>query len=153
MTFIYICLTVLLFLDCVFLVFLMLLQLPKKEAGAGMAFGGGGDRRAVWRGIGQRADQDHQVRRGHFLWTGPAHGDHGGKQIEVGRRAAPGRSDQERHDDLASSEPAARGRSRAGERRLVAVDERGDRNADGPGHRRAQPGAGAGEPGPTSERA
>ncbi len=40
MTFIYICLTVLLFLDCVFLVFLILLQLPKKEAGAGMAFGG-----------------------------------------------------------------------------------------------------------------
>lgn len=28
------------FLDCVFLVFLVLLQLPKKEAGAGMAFGG-----------------------------------------------------------------------------------------------------------------
>jgi protein translocase SecG subunit len=29
-----------LFFDCVFLVFLVLLQLPKKEAGAGMAFGG-----------------------------------------------------------------------------------------------------------------
>ena len=28
------------FLDCVLLVFLILLQLPKKEAGAGMAFGG-----------------------------------------------------------------------------------------------------------------
>jgi preprotein translocase subunit SecG len=28
------------FLDCVLLVFLVLLQLPKKEAGAGMAFGG-----------------------------------------------------------------------------------------------------------------
>jgi preprotein translocase subunit SecG len=28
------------FVDCVFLVFLVLLQLPKKEAGAGMAFGG-----------------------------------------------------------------------------------------------------------------
>jgi preprotein translocase subunit SecG len=33
-------LTVLMFVDCVFLVFLVLLQLPKKEAGAGMAFGG-----------------------------------------------------------------------------------------------------------------
>jgi preprotein translocase subunit SecG len=33
-------LTVILFLDCVVLVFLVLLQLPKKEAGAGMAFGG-----------------------------------------------------------------------------------------------------------------
>jgi preprotein translocase subunit SecG len=32
--------SVLMFLDCVFLVFLVLLQLPKKEAGAGMAFGG-----------------------------------------------------------------------------------------------------------------
>ena len=32
--------TVILFLDCVVLVFLVLLQLPKKEAGAGMAFGG-----------------------------------------------------------------------------------------------------------------
>ena len=36
----YILLTILMFLDCVLLVFLVLLQLPKKEAGAGMAFGG-----------------------------------------------------------------------------------------------------------------
>jgi preprotein translocase subunit SecG len=33
-------LTVIMVLDCIFLVFLILLQLPKKEAGAGMAFGG-----------------------------------------------------------------------------------------------------------------
>ncbi len=33
-------LTVLMVLDCVLLVFLVLLQLPKKEAGAGLAFGG-----------------------------------------------------------------------------------------------------------------
>jgi len=33
--------TVVLVLDSVFLIFLVLLQLPKKEAGAGMAFGGG----------------------------------------------------------------------------------------------------------------
>jgi preprotein translocase subunit SecG len=33
--------TVVLVLDCIFLIFLVLLQLPKKEAGAGMAFGGG----------------------------------------------------------------------------------------------------------------
>jgi preprotein translocase subunit SecG len=32
--------TVLMVLDCVLLVFLVLLQLPKKEAGAGLAFGG-----------------------------------------------------------------------------------------------------------------
>src|ERR1700733_14808803 len=36
----YIFLTALMFLDCVLLVFLVLLQLPKKDAGAGMAFGG-----------------------------------------------------------------------------------------------------------------
>src|SRR5271169_2150856 len=33
-------LTVIMVLDCTLLVFLILLQLPKKEAGAGMAFGG-----------------------------------------------------------------------------------------------------------------
>jgi preprotein translocase subunit SecG len=37
----YIFLTFLMFTDCVILVLLVLLQLPKKEAGAGMAFGGG----------------------------------------------------------------------------------------------------------------
>src|ERR1700692_3753476 len=36
----YVLMSVLMFLDCVFLVFLVLLQLPKKEAGAGIAFGG-----------------------------------------------------------------------------------------------------------------
>src|SRR5215472_3658827 len=34
-------LTVLMVLDCVVLVFLVLIQLPKKEAGAGLAFGAG----------------------------------------------------------------------------------------------------------------
>ena len=33
-------LTVVLVLDCVLLILLMLIQLPKKEAGAGVAFGG-----------------------------------------------------------------------------------------------------------------
>ena len=41
MTLIYIFLTILMFLDCVILVLLVLLQLPKKEAGAGIAFGSG----------------------------------------------------------------------------------------------------------------
>jgi preprotein translocase subunit SecG len=41
MSALYIFLTLLMFLDCVILVLLVLLQLPKKEAGAGMAFGGG----------------------------------------------------------------------------------------------------------------
>src|SRR5947208_13741507 len=34
-------LTVFLILDCLFLMLLVLVQLPKKEAGAGIAFGGG----------------------------------------------------------------------------------------------------------------
>ena len=34
-------LTVVLVLDCLFLILLVLIQLPKKEAGAGVAFGGG----------------------------------------------------------------------------------------------------------------
>ena len=34
-------LTVVLVLNCVLLIFLVLIQLPKKEAGAGLAFGGG----------------------------------------------------------------------------------------------------------------
>ncbi len=40
MSIIYMFLTALMFLDCLLLVLLVLLQLPKKEAGAGMAFGG-----------------------------------------------------------------------------------------------------------------
>src|SRR5271163_4595970 len=41
MSVLYIFLSILMFLDCLILVLLVLLQLPKKEAGAGMAFGGG----------------------------------------------------------------------------------------------------------------
>jgi preprotein translocase subunit SecG len=41
MSVLYIFLSLLMFLDCLLLVLLVLLQLPKKEAGAGMAFGGG----------------------------------------------------------------------------------------------------------------
>ncbi len=40
MLFLIILLSVALVVDCVFLVFLVLMQLPKKEAGAGLAFGG-----------------------------------------------------------------------------------------------------------------
>jgi preprotein translocase subunit SecG len=40
MQILYIFLTLLLFVDCVLLVLLVLLQLPKKDAGAGVAFGG-----------------------------------------------------------------------------------------------------------------
>src|ERR1700690_4126054 len=48
----YIFLTVLMFLDCILLVFLVLLQLPKKEAGAGMAFGGAATDALVGAGSG-----------------------------------------------------------------------------------------------------
>jgi len=41
MTFIAGILTVLILLNCVLLIFLVLVQLPKKDAGAGLAFGGG----------------------------------------------------------------------------------------------------------------
>src|SRR5271168_4192742 len=41
MSVLYIFLSIVMFLDCLILVLLVLLQLPKKEAGAGMAFGGG----------------------------------------------------------------------------------------------------------------
>lgn len=41
MTFFIWILTALLVLDCLFLILLVLVQLPKKDAGAGMAFGGG----------------------------------------------------------------------------------------------------------------
>src|SRR5205823_13137347 len=41
MTFIAGILTVFIILNCVLLVFLVLVQLPKKDAGAGLAFGGG----------------------------------------------------------------------------------------------------------------
>jgi len=41
MSFIIGLLTVILVLDCLFLLLLILIQLPKKEAGAGVAFGGG----------------------------------------------------------------------------------------------------------------
>jgi preprotein translocase subunit SecG len=40
MGFLIVLLTFLMMLDCVVLVFLVLIQLPKKEAGAGLAFGG-----------------------------------------------------------------------------------------------------------------
>ena len=41
MLFLIILLTAAMVIDCVILVFLVLMQLPKKEAGAGLAFGAG----------------------------------------------------------------------------------------------------------------
>ena len=40
MSIVFVILGAVMFVDCILLVFLVLLQLPKKEAGAGMAFGG-----------------------------------------------------------------------------------------------------------------
>ena len=41
MGFVIVILTALLVLNCLLLILLVLIQLPKKDAGAGMAFGGG----------------------------------------------------------------------------------------------------------------
>ena len=45
-------LTFLLVLNCFFLVFLILIQLPKKESGSGLAFGGGALDMALGAGAG-----------------------------------------------------------------------------------------------------
>src|SRR5438270_13775767 len=41
MGFLSVILSIILVIDCLFLILLVLVQLPKKDAGAGMAFGGG----------------------------------------------------------------------------------------------------------------
>ena len=66
--------TVVLVLDCLLLIFLVLIQLPKKEAGAGLAFGGAAGGRAVWRGFRQRPDKSDQIRRHRAFRAGPGFG-------------------------------------------------------------------------------
>ena len=63
-------LTVFMVLDCVVLVLLVLMQLPKKEAGRRPGLRRRGHRRAVWRGFGQCPDQNHQIRRDDLLRDG-----------------------------------------------------------------------------------
>ena len=62
--------TVVMVLDCAVLIFLVLIQLPKKDAGAGLAFGGGGDGRPVRRRFRQCPDEDHQIRGRNLLRPG-----------------------------------------------------------------------------------
>ncbi len=56
-------LTVVMVLDCLVLIFLVLIQLPKKEAGAGLAFGGAATDALFGAGSGNVLTQDHQIRR------------------------------------------------------------------------------------------
>jgi preprotein translocase subunit SecG len=59
--------TVVLVLDSVFLIFLILLQLPKKEAGAGMAFGGGATEALFGAGSGTVLTKATKYAAGLFL--------------------------------------------------------------------------------------
>ena len=59
--------TVVLVLDSLFLIFLVLLQLPKKEAGAGMAFGGGATEALFGAGSGTVLTKATKYAAGLFL--------------------------------------------------------------------------------------
>src|ERR1700734_1645684 len=67
-------LTVLMFLDCVLLILLVLLQLPKKEAGAGMAFGGGAADALFGAGSGNVLTKITKWLAGVFFALGPTLG-------------------------------------------------------------------------------
>jgi len=54
-------------LDCLFLILLVLIQLPKKEAGAGMAFGGGATDALFGAGSGTALTQITKYAAGLFL--------------------------------------------------------------------------------------
>jgi len=60
-------LTVILVLDCLFLVLLILIQLPKKEAGAGIAFGGGATDALFGAGSGNALTKITKYSAGAFL--------------------------------------------------------------------------------------
>jgi len=55
-------LTVVMVVDCLILIFLVLIQLPKKDAGAGLGFWRKRHGRLVRCRIGHSVDEDHQVR-------------------------------------------------------------------------------------------
>ena len=58
-------LTFILVINSGLLILLVLVQLPKKDAGAGMAFGAGTADALFGAGSGQLADQDHRLGGGH----------------------------------------------------------------------------------------
>src|ERR1044072_5028773 len=60
-------LTVILVLDCMFLILLVLIQLPKKEAGAGVAFGGGATDSLFGAGSGTALTKITKYAAGMFL--------------------------------------------------------------------------------------
>ena len=64
-------LTVLLVLNCLVLILLVLVQLPKKDAGAGMAFGGGAADALFGAGSGNVLTGIPEMCHGGFLRAGP----------------------------------------------------------------------------------
>ncbi|SRR6266536_6672424 len=60
-------LTVILVIDCLFLILLVLIQLPKKEAGAGVAFGGGATDALFGAGSGTALTKITKYAAGAFL--------------------------------------------------------------------------------------
>src|SRR5438552_6465493 len=60
-------LTVILVIDCLFLILLVLIQLPKKEAGAGIAFGGGATDALFGAGSGNALTKITKYSAGAFL--------------------------------------------------------------------------------------
>ena len=76
------------FLDCILLVLLVLLQLPKKEAGAGMAFGGAATDALFGAGSGNVLTKITKYVAGHFLWPCAADGGHLVQQAQDRRRVA-----------------------------------------------------------------
>jgi len=65
-------------INCALLVLLILVQLPKKDAGAGLAFGGGAATRCLARAR-QRADQNHEMGTPWFLVLALTSGLHAGQ--------------------------------------------------------------------------
>jgi len=82
-------LTVILVIDCLFLILLVLIQLPKKEAGAGVAFGGGATDALFGAGSGTALTKITKYSAGAFLGLSLVlsvmrahHAEEGGRRLE-----------------------------------------------------------------------
>ena len=82
-------LTVILVIDCLFLILLVLIQLPKKEAGAGVAFGGGATDALFGAGSGTALTKITKYSAGAFLGLSlllsvmrAHHAEEGGRKLE-----------------------------------------------------------------------
>ena len=92
-------LTVVLVLDCLLLILLVLIQLPKKEAGAGIAFGGGATDALFGAGSGNALTKITKYAAGAFLGLSLVlsvmranHSEEGGRRLEeeLKKKAAAG---------------------------------------------------------------